>query len=447
MEHLFDFELAGGLQVGAAASSLGEDGAILVGEQAHRLGAARVDAEDMHHDDMLQPNMPALFPAARAVLQRAVAERAFPAAVIEVGDATRPLWREAFGTLTFDAASTPTREDTIFDLASLTKVLATTALAMRDVEQGTLGLDDRLSEHLPRWRRADGDAVTIRDLLSHSSGLPAHLPLFRDHTGREAFEAAICAVALEYPPRARSVYSDLGFMLLGFLLERTASLPARFDALKALTGSVGDLQFHPPEIWRPRTAPAHVDPWRGRLLIGEVDDENAWALGGAAGHAGLFGTAAAVGDQARHLLQVLDGRAGAFSRSTLERVHRAPARDSGQLEGARVGHDAAHVVVRNAHVEPRVRPHRVYRHVALDGSGSARVRGPADQPRVPGPAERGDHAGPTCRARRRDVGDVTPADAELKLGAAKGRCSVPCDVRSRAHLWLVVASRQAGLVR
>jgi len=267
---------------------------------------------------MLQPNMPAPFPAARAVLQRAVAERAFPAAVIEVGDATRPLWREPFGALTFDAGAPATREDTIFDLASLTKVLATTPLAMRDIEQGALGLDDRLSEHLPRWRRADGDAVTIRDLLSHCSGLPAHLPLYRDYQGRAAFEDAICAVALEYPPRSRSVYSDLGFMLLGFLLEKTASLPARFDALKALTGSVGDLQFHPPEVWRTRTAPAHMDPWRGRLLLGEVDDENAWALGGAAGHAGLFGTAAAVGDQARHLLQVLDGRAGAFSTATLE---------------------------------------------------------------------------------------------------------------------------------
>ncbi|HEX5108017.1 MAG TPA: serine hydrolase domain-containing protein [Vicinamibacterales bacterium] len=262
--------------------------------------------------------MPALFPAARAVLERAVAERAFPAAVIEVGDATRTLWREAFGTLTFDADAASTREDTIFDLASLTKVLATTPLVMRDVEQGALGLDDRLMEHLPRCNPAGADLVTIRDLLSHCSGLPAHLPLYREHQGRQAFEAAICAAGLEYPPHSKSLYSDLGFMLLGFVLEKAASLPTRFDALKALTGSVGDLQFHPPDVWRRRTAPTHRDPWRGRLLIGEVDDENAWAIGGAAGHAGLFGNAAAVGDQARHLLQVLDGRAGAFSKATLD---------------------------------------------------------------------------------------------------------------------------------
>ena len=83
-------------------------------------------------------------------------------------------------------------------------------------------------------------------------------------------------------------------------------------------GLVSDLQFHPPALWHSRTAPTRVDPWRGRLLVGEVDDDNAWALGGAAGHAGLFGTASAVGDYARHVLQVLDGRVGAFRRETVD---------------------------------------------------------------------------------------------------------------------------------
>jgi CubicO group peptidase (beta-lactamase class C family) len=82
-------------------------------------------------------------------------------------------------------------------------------------------------------------------------------------------------------------------------------------------GGIQDLQFHPPELWRKRTAPTDVDPWRGRLLIGEVEDENTAALGGAAGQAGLFGTAAAVGECARHLLQILDGRVGVFTRRTL----------------------------------------------------------------------------------------------------------------------------------
>jgi CubicO group peptidase (beta-lactamase class C family) len=144
------------------------------------------------------------------------------------------------------------------------------------------------------------------------------LPLFRDHRGREQFEPAICQVPFEYQPRSRSIYSDLGFMLLGFVLERTAPLPSRFETLQAGIESAEDLRFHPPHAWRGRMAPAHMDPWRGRMLVGEVDDENAWALGGAAGHAGLFGTAAAVGEHARHLLQVLAGRAGAFRSDTLE---------------------------------------------------------------------------------------------------------------------------------
>ena len=258
-----------------------------------------------------------LFSNARSVLEDAVAAGAFPAAVIEVGDPTRPLWREAFGRLTFDADAPAAAEDTVFDLASLTKVLATTALVMIDVERGLLALDDDLTRHLPRCQMRSAEIPTVRDLLAHCSGLPGHLPFFREHAGRDAFETAICSTPFEYQPRTRSIYSDLGFMLLGFMLERTVALAVRFDAFKALTRSAEDLQFHPPRAWQPRTAPTQVDPWRGRLLVGEVDDENAWALGGAAGHAGLFGTAAAVGDQARHLLQVLAGRRGVFLPDTL----------------------------------------------------------------------------------------------------------------------------------
>jgi CubicO group peptidase (beta-lactamase class C family) len=258
------------------------------------------------------------FEAARVVLQGAVAAKAFPAAVIEVGNATRCLWREAFGRLTFEPGAAAAEEDTIFDLASLTKVIATTPLVMRDVELGALALDDRVAERIGCWDGADRTGITLRDLLAHCSGLPAHRAFYLEHEGRTAIERAICATPLEYPPRSGAVYSDLGFMLIGFVLEARSTLSARFDALKAQIGSPNELQFHPPDIWRRRTAPTRRDPWRGRLLVGEVDDENAWALGGAAGHAGLFGTAEAVGDFARHLLQILNGRTGAFRRETAE---------------------------------------------------------------------------------------------------------------------------------
>ena len=256
------------------------------------------------------------FPAAREILERAIADRAFPAATIEVGTSHQPLWREAFGRLTFDADSALARDETIFDLASLTKVLATTMLVMRQVERGILSLDDPVAQHVPGWRDGGPVIVTLRDLLSHSSGLPAHLPLYRDHQGRAAFETAILQTARVYEPRTTSVYSDLGFMLLGFMLESIAPLATQFDTLRVQMGNVQDLQFSPPAMWKARTAPTRVDPWRQRLLVGEVDDDNAWALGGTAGHAGLFGVVASVGECARHLMQVLEGRTGAFTQET-----------------------------------------------------------------------------------------------------------------------------------
>jgi CubicO group peptidase (beta-lactamase class C family) len=251
------------------------------------------------------------------ILAGATVRRAFPAAVIEVGTSGQAVWRHATGTLTYEPVAPAAREDTVFDLASLTKVLATTPLVMRLVERGGLGLDDPVSRYLPSWRGADREAVSIRDLLAHCSGLPAHEDFYRTLAGRTDIERAICATPLEYPPRSRSIYSDLGFMLLGFVLEGIAPLDAQFDALREQMQNPEDLQFHPPASWKKRTAPTRSSDWRGRLLIGEVDDDNTWALGGVAGQAGLFGTAQAVGAYARHVLQVRGGRIGAFQPETM----------------------------------------------------------------------------------------------------------------------------------
>jgi CubicO group peptidase (beta-lactamase class C family) len=291
------------------------------------------------------------FSEAAAVLERAIGARAFPAASVEVGRHDGPLWTAAIGTLTYEADSPQATPATVFDLASLTKVVATTTLAMRAVDEGRLALDGRVADWLRDWRGADREAVTIRDLLTHASGLTAYLPFFRDYTGRPEFERAICTMPLEYPPRSQALYSDLGFILLGFILEdarqgasssgearsakaegpgsqgvrlpvaRSAKAEGPGDALGwdpattlaaqfhriAAYFTAEPLTFNPPRAWRPHTAPTELDTWRGRLLVGEVHDENAWALGGAAGHAGLFGTAAAVGAFARVMLLTLRG--------------------------------------------------------------------------------------------------------------------------------------------
>lgn len=254
------------------------------------------------------------------LLRQAVADRACPAAVMEVGRSGGVLWRQAIGALTYEPDAPPARPDTIFDLASLTKVLSTATLMMRAVDDGRLDLDEPVAGRLRQWQGGDRATVTVRQLLDHSAGLTAWLPLYRDYTGRAEFEAAICRLPLEYAPGTRSIYSDLGFILLGFLLEdavpRRSGAPgsadpatrqaAQFRRLASFL-TPAPLAFLPPRAWRPRCAPTEVDPWRGRLLTGEVNDENAWALGGAAGHAGLFGTAEAVGVFARAVLRTLAG--------------------------------------------------------------------------------------------------------------------------------------------
>jgi CubicO group peptidase (beta-lactamase class C family) len=258
------------------------------------------------------------FDQASSLIAAAIAERATPGAAVEVGRASDILWRHAAGSVTYDEGALPVSADTIYDLASLTKPVATATLAMRAVESGALPLATRVTARLPDWRGTDRHDVTIRDLLAHCSGLTAYLPFFRDDHGRREFQAAIASLPLEYAPRSRAVYSDLGFMLLGFILEDAlgGTLHELFDEVASRFTSA-PLRFNPPAGWKARTAPTEVDAWRGRLLVGEVHDENAWALGGAAGHAGLFGTAAAVGDFARVVLRTFQGDSPMARRDTL----------------------------------------------------------------------------------------------------------------------------------
>jgi CubicO group peptidase (beta-lactamase class C family) len=260
------------------------------------------------------------FAEAAAIVQRGVEQRAYPAAVVEVGTREGCLWQQAFGRIDSDPDAPVTQKDTVFDLASLTKVIATTSLMMRLVEQGKLSLGDRIAAWISEWRGHDREDVTVRSLLTHSSGLTAWLPFFRDHAGRTEFQHAICSLPLECPPETKSIYSDLGFMLLGFIIEDAGGRPFEQqadDLLRLITSE--PLLFNPPASLRPSIAPTEDDLWRGRLLVGEVHDENCWALGGAAGHAGLFGTAEAVGDFARTVLDALAGRRTALASMTTVR--------------------------------------------------------------------------------------------------------------------------------
>ena len=255
---------------------------------------------------------------AARVLHDAVDRRTFPAAVAEVGHSGGVLWQEAFGRLTFDDDSPSTELGTVFDLASLTKPIATTSVVLQFVNDGRLRLDESPSRYCPEWIGVDRRPVTIRHLLEHASGLSARLH-DRPPDTRPAFEHDICTTALECPPGSKAIYSDLGFILLGFCLETIGEA-----SLARLTGSVLDDVAHAssqeganvgllvtvPQNLKDRTAPTTSlpeDPRGGRRLTGEVHDNYAAALGGFAGHAGLFGSARGVGVFARTILRAALG--------------------------------------------------------------------------------------------------------------------------------------------
>jgi serine-type D-Ala-D-Ala carboxypeptidase len=251
------------------------------------------------------------------VLGDALDARVCSALTAEIGTAAGVAWQFADGRLAFEASAAPVNIDTVFDLASLTKVLATTTLALEHVVAGRLDLDAVVRDVIAEWRGGDRTDVRVNDLLAHASGLPAHRRYFERLSGRPAYERAIAAEPLDYLPRAKSVYSDLGFILLGFIVEDIGGQPldVQFDTWRAASAARAPLAFRPPADWRPRTAATERDPWRERVLQGEVHDENTAALGGVAGHAGLFGTAAAVGEIARWWLHLL-GTTSSTSRRT-----------------------------------------------------------------------------------------------------------------------------------
>ena len=270
------------------------------------------------------------------VVEAAVAARAFPGAVLAVGKDGVLAHLQPFGRLSYDDDA-PVRADTMYDLASLTKVVVTTTMAMILVDEGKLDINKPVSAFLPEFRGGAKDKVTVWHLLTHSSGIDWWAPLYKELKGKDAYVRRILAMDLVYEPGTKSVYSDLGVILLGEILERVAGQDLESFARARVLGPLGmkDTTYRPGPELRPRIAPTENDPWRGHVLRGEVHDENAAALGGVAPHAGLFSTAS---DLARFAQMLLDG--GVFehqrivSRETVERfTKRAGVPDSSRALG------------------------------------------------------------------------------------------------------------------
>lgn len=242
----------------------------------------------------------------RAILARAVRDSVFPGGIAIIGTRTGVVAQVAEGRIDWTADAPAPDSATIWDIASLTKVVGMTTAMMQLVDQGRVSLDAPVQSYLGEWQGQWKDRVTVRQLLTHSGGLPAHRTTWLEvESAAEALQLVL-ATPLEAPPGSRYVYSDLGAILLGLIVERVTATPLDVYLERTVFRPLGmrDTRYHPSSDDLARVAPTELDPWRGRHLRGEVHDENAFRLGGVSAHAGLFSTGA---DLARFARMMLNG--------------------------------------------------------------------------------------------------------------------------------------------
>src|SRR5215467_9029881 len=240
-----------------------------------------------------------VFAVAFDILDKAIEQRVFPCASVAVTHCGRVVSWKALGRFTYDASSPEVKPETVFDLASVSKVIATTSMAMILYERGLLDLDAPVSGVVPEFlgediRRHD---ITFRMLLAHSSGLPAYHTLFLRAPTREFLLQEALRIPLKTDPGTHAEYSDIGFIVLGLALERLAEEPLDRFCKREVFAPLGMLEtaFNPPFAWKPRISPTADDQaFRKRIIQGEVQDENASVMGGVAPHAGLFSPASDV---------------------------------------------------------------------------------------------------------------------------------------------------------
>ena len=239
------------------------------------------------------------------VMEKAVADGNMPGGVLLVGHNGHVVYRKAFGMRSLE----PTREamtpDTIFDMASLTKCVATTTSMMQLIEEGKVRLNDPVSAFLPEFAQNGKQDITIRELMTHYSGLAPDLDLAAPWSGREAAFHMAMEQRPQNPPGTKFVYSDINFELLGFIVEKVSGMALNEYALKHVFTPLGmrHTRFLPPDAWKPLIAPTQYDD-EGKMLRGVVHDPTARRMGGVAGHAGLFSTA---DDMAIFAQQLLTG--------------------------------------------------------------------------------------------------------------------------------------------
>ena len=297
------------------------------------------------------PVSSAQFAQVQRLVEQGMAAETFPGAVVHVRQDARVVWHHAFGWAAVTPRRRTMRSDAVFDLASLTKPIATATAVLQLVEQGILQLDHPVADYLPAFEASGKQAVTVRHLLTHTSGLPAWIRLYlRVRTPAEALRY-ICALSPGAAPGSRVEYSDLGFIVLGELVRACGelSLDRYLDARIAPLVGWRRTRFRPPAAWRPRCVATEAGNeferaaagaegegfrWRTGVICGEVHDGNSYYLyRGVAGHAGLFSTAEEVGRFGQIMLDFGATPHGAvLARRTVAEATRD---QTGQLEEAR----------------------------------------------------------------------------------------------------------------
>ena len=233
----------------------------------------------------------AQYEAVDAIVRGGVTRGVYPGAVVVIGTRDRILHARGYGHFTWSATSAvPSADSTLWDVASLTKVVATTGAAALLVDRGRLQLDAPVSRYLPRFSGGEKGGVTVRMLLDHTSGLPAGVDPAARPRDREAMLDLVYGTPLRRPPGASAQYSDVNAILLGLVVEGISGVGLDSFATRELFGPLrmAETRFVPPRTLRPRIAP--TGQWRGTPLAGEVNDATSGRMGGIAGHAGVFAT-------------------------------------------------------------------------------------------------------------------------------------------------------------
>lgn len=234
------------------------------------------------------------FSKAEEIITQSIAKNYFPGAQLIVGDDNKIIYEKSFGNFTYDEFSPAVTDESIYDLASLTKVIATTSAIMKLYQEGKIDINDKVVKYIPEFANNGKENINILNLLLHNSGLKAFIPFYKYYSTKEEVINAIYNAELDYEPDTKFVYSDLNAILLGFIVEKVSGQSLDKYCKENIFEPLGmrSTAFLPDDKMKERIPPTENDTyWRNRLLKGEVHDEAASILGGVAGNAGLFSNA------------------------------------------------------------------------------------------------------------------------------------------------------------